>query len=80
VQPAQNAPSLPDLSEAAKKACDSKKGEFWDQKRGCFIVLDEPDVPLLIDPSSSSVDHYHTEWQFNSVPMERSIGGILSLP
>src|SRR5437764_15062060 len=31
--------SAPDLSEAAKKACDAKAGDYWDERKGCMWIV-----------------------------------------
>jgi hypothetical protein len=78
---AMSAPA-PDLSESAKRACDPKKGEFWDEQKGCMWIVDWDfgSEPIGIDPQSSTVQHTTIDYELNRLPTDRSIGGILSLP
>ena len=72
----------PDLSDSAKKACDPKKGEFWDEQKGCMWMVDWDfgSEPIGIDPQSSAVQKNTANYEYERLPIERSIGGILSLP
>ena len=79
----KTATRAPDLSEAAKKACDSKKGDYWDEQKGCMWIVqldgDGSNV-LRIDTQSSAVQKNTADYEYERLPIERSIGGILSLP
>ena len=71
----------PDLSDAAKKACDPKKGEFWDEHKGCMWIVDWDfgSEPIGIDPQSSTVQHTLTDHELNRLPTSRSVGDVISM-
>jgi hypothetical protein len=80
--PASEGSRLPDLSESAKKACDPKKGEFWDEQKGCMWVVDWDfgSEPIGIDPQSSTVQRNISDYEFNRLPAARSVSDIIKLP
>ena len=63
----------PDLSDAAKKACDPKKGEFWDEHKGCMWIVqldgDGSNV-LRIDTQSSAVQKNTADYEYERLPIE----------
>jgi hypothetical protein len=85
--PAQQLQALqsqpPDLSDAAREKCKKQDDCHWDAAKGCVcvIVLDgDGSNVLLIDTQSSAVQKNTADYEYERLPIERSLGGILSLP
>ena len=73
----------PDLSDAAREKCKKQNDCHWDAAKGCVcvIVLDGDGSNILrIDTQSSSVQKNTADYEYERLPVERSIGGILALP
>ena len=77
------AKQAPDLSDAARKACKKSDACFWNGDKGCYCYLDldgDGTNVLRIDTQSSAVQKNTADYEYEHLPIERSIGGILSLP
>ncbi len=72
-----------DLSDAALQGCQKAGDCHWDAAKGCLCVIvvdgDGSNV-LRIDTQSSAVQKNTADYEYERLPVERSIGGILSLP
>jgi hypothetical protein len=73
----------PDLSNAARDKCKKDDDCHWDTAKGCVcvIVLDGDGSNVLrIDTQSSTVQKNTADYEYERLPVERRIGGIISLP